>query len=612
MPKTACLIFNDCGNSALKSPKLKLAEVLDDSILWRLVSENLRSQAVPYIIAIIAMVFVAATTAAVAFIMRDVVDSLFDSENASRVVAVSVAVFVIFLIKGIATYVQVVAMTRAGNRIIAIKQVQLYDKLLRQGVSFFNLTESSELLMKVTQAANAARTVIELIVTSAVRDTLTLIGLLVVMFYQQPVLSLVTLVVGPLAIWGVRTLLQKVREIADMELQSMSVIMKVIQETSRGIRVVKTFNLEERMAGQMYSAVKSVEKRRNKLARLKAATSPLMDILAGFAIASVIGLSAASLFGSRGSTPGELMSFVTALMMAYEPAKRLSKVRVGLEIGLRRVRMLYQLLDEPETLPENENPTNLPDGPREVVFDNVKFGYRRREPILKDLSLTFEAGKTTALVGLSGGGKSTILNLALRLYDPQKGTVSIDGQDIKHASFKTLRKNMSFVGQETFLFSASVADNIRFGREGATQEEVIEAAKAANAYDFIMKLDKGFDTLVGENGSFLSGGQKQRLAIARALLRDSPILLLDEPTSALDSESEHLVQEALNRLTKERTTIIVAHRLSTILHADKIVVIEEGRVMEQGPAQELLKNQGPFRTLYDHQFSNAVQAEKSA
>lgn len=587
---------------------MKFTQGLDESILWRLLSENMRSQLVPYTIAIIAMVFVAITTAAVAFIMRDVVDSLFDSENAARIVAVSVSVFVIFLIKGVATYVQVVAMTRAGNRIIAVKQIQLYDKLLRQGVSFFNLTESSDLLMKVTQSANAARTVIELMVTSAIRDTLTLIGLLAVMFYQQPVLSLITLVIGPLAIWGVRTLLRKVREIADMELQSMSAIMKVIQETSRGIRVVKTFSLEERMAGQMYSAVKSVEKRRNKMARLKAATSPLMDILAGFAIASVIGLSAASLFGSRASTPGELMSFVTALMMAYEPAKRLSKVRVGLEIGLRRVRMLYQLLDEPETLPEQENPENLPDGPREVVFDNVSFGYRRREPILKDLSLTFEAGQTTALVGLSGGGKSTILNLALRLYDPQKGTVSIDGQDIKYASFKTLRNNMSFVGQETFLFSASVADNIRFGREGATQEDVIEAARAANAYDFIMKLDKGFDTMVGENGSFLSGGQKQRLAIARALLRDSPILLLDEPTSALDSESEHQVQEALNRLTSGRTTIIVAHRLSTILHADKIVVIENGQVCEQGSAQELLDTSGPFRKLYDHQFSSAVKA----
>ncbi len=590
--------------------KLKIAKTLDNSILWRLLSENLRSQVLPYTIAIIAMVFVAGTTAAVAFIMRDVVDSLFDTENSAKIFSVSMAVFIIFLVKGVATYVQVVALTRAGNRIVAMQQIKLYDKLLRQGVSFFNLTESSGLLMKVTQSAQAARTVIELMVTTAVRDTLTLLGLLAVMFYQQPVLSLVTLIIGPLAIWGVRTLLRKVKEIAEMELQSLGAIMKVIQETSVGIRVVKTFNLEDKMAAEMHEAVKSVEKRRNKLARLQAATSPMMDILAGFAIASVIGLSAGNLFGSRGSTPGELMSFVTALMMAYEPAKRLSQVRVKLEIGLRRVRMLFDLLDEPETLPEQENPISLREGPGEVVFDKVTFGYRRKDPILKEMSLTFEAGKTTALVGLSGGGKSTILNLALRLYDPQDGQVLIDGQDIKMASFKTLRKNMSFVGQETFLFSASIADNIRFGREGATRKEVIEAAKAANAYDFIMKLEEGFDTMVGENGSFLSGGQKQRLAIARALLRNSAVLLLDEPTSALDSQSEHLVQEALHRLTAGRTTIIVAHRLSTILHADNIVVIENGEVAEQGNAKQLLQHSGPFKALYDHQFSNAVTTEQ--
>ncbi|WP_217354787.1 ABC transporter ATP-binding protein [Ruegeria atlantica] len=593
----------------MQKTKLKIAATLNNSILWRLLRENLRSQMPLYIVATIAMVLVAGTTAAVAWIMRDVVDSLFETDNASQVMSVSIAVFVIFLVKGVATYVQVVALTRAGNRIVSSQQIKLYDKLLRQGVSFFNLTESSNLLMRVTQSAQAARQVIEVIVTTAVRDTLSLVGLLAVMFYQQPLLSLFTLVIGPLAIWGVRTLLRKVREIADMEMQSLGGIMQVIQETSGGIRVIKSFGLEERMANRMHDSVKKVEKRRNKLARLQAATSPLMDILAGFAIASVIGLSAANIFGSGGSTPGELMSFVTALMMAYEPAKRLSRVRVKLEIGLRRVKMLFKLLDHPETLAEGENPQSLPSGPREIKFDNVTFGYRSSEPIIKDLSLTFEAGKTTALVGLSGGGKSTILNLALRLYDPQSGQVTIDGQDVKYASFKSLRANTSFVGQETFLFSASIADNIRLGREGASREEVIEAAKAANAYDFITNLENGFDTLVGENGAFLSGGQKQRLAIARALLRDSPILLLDEPTSALDSKSEHLVQEAFQRLTAGRTTIIVAHRLSTILHADQIVVIEAGEVVEKGSAKELLENDGAFRALYDHQYSNAVHSE---
>ncbi|TMV05662.1 ABC transporter ATP-binding protein [Ruegeria sediminis] len=587
--------------------KQKIRASLDKSILWRLLRENIKSQRVYYIVASVAMVLVAGTTAGIAWIMRDVVDSLFETDNASRVFSVAMAVFGIFFIKGIATYVQVVSLSRAGNRIVARQQIKLYDKLLRQGVSFFNLTESSDLLMRVTQSAQAARTVIEIIVTSAVRDTLSLIGLLAVMFYQQPVLSLFTLVIGPLALIGIRRLVKKVRDIVQMETKSLAEIMKVIQETSRGIRVVKAFALEERMAERMFNAVKQVEKRANSIARLEAVTSPLMDILAGFAVASVIALSAAQLFGSAASTPGQLMSFVTALMMAYEPAKRLSRVRVKVEVGLRLVEMMFSLLDQPETLAEKDNPQRLPDGPGKITFDEVSFGYERDKPILSEFSLTFDAGKTTALVGPSGGGKSTIVNLALRLYDPQSGTVSVDGQDIRQASFETLRRKMSFVGQDTFLFSASVADNIRLGREGATDAEVEKAARDANAYDFIMKLGRGFDTRVGENGAFLSGGQKQRIAIARALLRDSPILLLDEPTSALDSQSEHLVQEALQRLTAGRTTIIIAHRLSTILHADRIVVIEGGKVAETGSATELLDQQGPFRTLYEHQYKNALQ-----
>ncbi len=591
--------------------KTKFLDQIESSILWRLMRESLPSQKVLYTIAVIAMVFVAATTAAVAYIMRDVVDSLFESDNQAKVFGVASAVFLIFLVKGLSTYVQVVALSRAGNRIVAQQQIKLYDKLLRQGVSFFNLTESSDLLMKVTMSAQAARQVVNLMVTTVVRDFLTLIGLLAVMFYQQPVLSLFCLVIGPLAIWGVRVLLRKVRELVHQETQSLAEIMKVIQETSRGIRVIKAFALEARMANRMFSAVKQVEKRQNTISRLEAVTSPLMDVLAGFAVAAVIALSAAKLFGSDASTPGELMSFVTALMMAYEPAKRLSRVRVSLEVGLRRVQMMFTLLDQPETLAEDKHPKVLAEGPGVISFRDVTFGYRDDELILKNLDLDFPAGKTTALVGPSGGGKSTILNLALRLYDPNSGEVLIDGSSIKGATFESLRKKMSFVGQDTFLFSASIADNIRLGRADATDDEVIEAAKAANAYDFIMALPEGFDTLVGEDGSFLSGGQKQRLSISRALLRDSPILLLDEPTSALDSRSEHLVQEALRRLTKDRTTIIIAHRLSTVLDADQIVVIDSGSVAEIGTAKELLDRPGQFRNLYEQQYKHALVSGES-
>jgi len=578
---------------------------LKDKLLWRLVRTNLHEQRKLYGISIAAMVVVAAMTSSVAWIMRYIVDAMTIPDNQGIVFLVALAVAAIFTVKGLATYVQVVSLTRAGNRIVATQQIRLYDKLLRQGVSFFNLTESSDLLMRVTQSAQAARMIIDLIVTSFVRDLLTLIGLLAVMFYQQPVLSSVALLVGPAAIFGIRVLLRKVRKIMEMEMASLAEIIKVIQETSTGIRIIKAFALEERMASRMARAVREVEKRSNAISRLEAITSPLMDTLSGFAIAAVVALSAVQIFGVQGTTPGQLMSFVTALLMAYEPAKRLSRMRITIESGMVGVRMMFGLLDQPETLAEHPNPVTMTKGPGRIVFDRVGFSYGAGRPVINDLSLVFEAGKTTALVGPSGGGKSTILNLILRLYDPHEGTVTIDDLDIRLASFTSLRDKISFVGQDTFLFSASVSDNIRFGSPTASEEEVIAACKAANAHEFIEHLPQGYKTQVGENGAFLSGGQKQRLAIARAILRDAPILLLDEATSALDSKSEALVQEAIQRLTRDRTTVVIAHRLSTVLGADKICVIEAGTLAEEGTAKMLLARGGIFRSLYDQQFGTA-------
>jgi ATP-binding cassette subfamily B protein len=577
---------------------------LKDKLLWRLVRTNLHEQRKLYGISIAAMVVVAAMTSSVAWIMRYIVDAMTIPDNRGIVFMVALAVAAIFTVKGLATYVQVVSLTRAGNRIVATQQIRLYDKLLRQGVSFFNLTESSDLLMRVTQSAQAARMIIDLIVTSFVRDLLTLIGLLAVMFYQQPVLSAVALLVGPAAIFGIRVLLRKVRKIMEMEMASLAEIIKVIQETSTGIRIIKAFALEERMASRMARAVREVEKRSNAISRLEAITSPLMDTLSGFAIAAVVALSAVQIFGVQGTTPGQLMSFVTALLMAYEPAKRLSRMRITIESGMVGVRMMFGLLDQPETLAEHPNPVSMTKGPGRIVFDRVGFSYGAGRPVINDLSLVFEAGKTTALVGPSGGGKSTILNLILRLYDPHEGTVTIDDLDIRLASFTSLRDKISFVGQDTFLFSASVSDNIRFGSPTASEEEVIAACKAANAHEFIEHLPQGYQTQVGENGAFLSGGQKQRLAIARAILRDAPILLLDEATSALDSKSEALVQEAIQRLTRDRTTVVIAHRLSTVLGADKICVIEAGALAEEGTAKALLARGGVFRGLYDQQFGS--------
>ncbi|PZQ95706.1 MAG: ABC transporter ATP-binding protein [Cereibacter sphaeroides] len=578
---------------------------LKEKDLWRLMRENLHEQRKLYIIAVVAMFMVAATTSSVAWIMRYIVDAMTIPDNQGMVLMVAAGVAVIFTLKGMATYIQTIALTRAGNRIVAHQQIKLYDKLLRQGVSFFNLTESSDLLMRVTQSAQAARMIIDLLVTSFVRDLLTLIGLLTVMFYQQPVLSSVSILIGPVAIFGIRLLLQKVRKIMEQEMASLSEIIKVIQETSTGIRIIKAFALEERMASRMNKAVREVEKRSNAISRLEAITSPLMDTLSGFAIAAVVALSAVQIFGVQGTTPGQLMSFVTALLMAYEPAKRLSRMRITIESGMVGVRMMFGLLDQPETLAEHPDPVTMQPGPGRIVFDHVSFEYGKERPVIRDMSIAFEAGKTTALVGPSGGGKSTILNLILRLYDPNSGAVRIDGVDIKTASFASLRDKISFVGQDTFLFSATIAENIRFGSPGATEEDVIEACKAANAHEFIETMQHGYYTQVGENGAFLSGGQKQRLAIARAILRNAPILLLDEATSALDSRSEALVQDAIQRLTRDRTTVVIAHRLSTVLGADKICVIDQGTLAEEGTVNALLSRGGMFRGLYDQQFGAA-------
>lgn len=579
----------------------KLLSKTNKYLIGRLLAENFRSQAPWYGIAICAMLVVAAMTSASAWIMRDIVNESVVSKDIDRVFQVAILVAVIFAVKGLASYTQDVFLSKAGNNIIARTQKKLFARMLKQGVAFYSEYPSSELLLRITSNAQAARQVIDVVVTSFVRDLFSLIGLVIVMIVQQPILSLVSVIIGPLAILGVRNLTKQVRKIMEQELASLGMIIQNVQETTTGIRVVKAFHLEDYMNRRMEKFVSEVEQRSNSMAKLEAASSPIMETLSGFAIAGVVALSGIWVL-QEGNTPGELMSFITALLLAYEPAKRLARMRVSLEGGLIGVRMMYELADRPIDLEEKEGAVPLAAGIGEICFNKVNFSYKRNQQLFHDLDLSFPAGKTTALVGPSGGGKSSIINLVMRLYDPDSGSVTVDGQDLKDVSFKSLRSRMAFVGQDTFLFTGSVKHNIGLGREGASDEEIIEAAKAANAHDFIMRMPHGYDSDVGENGGNLSGGQKQRLAIARAMLRNAEILILDEATSALDSESEYLIREALVRLSKGRTTIMIAHRLSTVTAADNIVVMENGQVAEQGKPSVLLSHDGPYRRLYELQL----------
>ncbi|WP_171103079.1 ABC transporter ATP-binding protein [Ruegeria sp. HKCCD7255] len=580
--------------------------------LGRIVGDSLRSQGWLYGIAIIAMIVVAVTTAGTAWMMENIINVMTTPEMRSQVLFIAGGVVLLFLTKAVASYVQAVFLARAGNRIVAVQQEILYDKLLQRGLDFFSNTESSNLLMRVTQGAQGARRLVDVIVTSFVRDAFTLVGLVFVMVYQQPVLSVMFFVLGPVAMFAVRKLLRGVRSIMQGELKAMSEIIRVLQETSGGIRVIKVFALESHMAERMDGAIRAVEKRANDIARLQSIASPLMEFLAGVAVAGVLIVSTMGLAGSEPPTAGQLMSFITALLMAYEPAKRLSRMRVVIETAMVPVRMMLQLLDEEDTMQESVNPVELRSGPGKIRFNKVSFGYSGSMKIIEDMDLTFEPGKTTALVGQSGGGKSTVFGLIMRFYDPDSGTVEIDGQNLQDVSFASLRRKISYVGQDTFLFSTTIMENLRYASPDATDEEIIEAARAAHAHDFITGLKDGYDTEVGENGAFLSGGQKQRLAIARAILRKAEILLLDEATSALDAESEALVKEALDRLTKDVTTIVIAHRLSTVLQADSIMVLQDGEVIERGTLDQLIEQNGAFRRLFDQQFKNPQKKKETA
>ena len=577
------------------------------TLLVRLLRENFRKHASLYLVAILAMVFVALTTTLSAWIMRDVTDDLLIDRNLSRLFLIAGGIALIFTVKGIATYVQTYFLARAGNSIIAETQLRIFDRLMRQGVSFYSANASSDLIVRVTHNAQSARAVIDTIVTAFVRDLFTLLGLLILMFYQQPMIALVALLIGPIAIGVVRLLLRRVRAIMELELASLNKIVQVMQESTTGIRVIKAFSLEPLMHREMEEAVRAVEKRANAITRLEAATSPLMETLAGFGIAGVLSLSAVLVSGGT-TTAGELVSFITALLLAYDPAKRLARMRVSIEAGMVGVRFMFDLLDRPITLLERPGARALPDGPGEIELENVSFTYDGLSPVLHDVSLRFPAGRTTALVGQSGGGKSTIVNLVMRLYDPTGGRVLIDGHDIADVTFASLRRRLSFVGQDTFLFAGSVRRNIALGREGASHAEIEAAARAANAHDFIERMAGGYDADVGENGGLLSGGQRQRIAIARAILHDAEILILDEATSALDAHSEVAVRDALSNAAKGRTTIVIAHRLSTVALADRVVVMEDGRVIEEGPSDELLARDGPYRRLYETQFGGRRDA----
>lgn len=590
--------------------KQTIAGLLKDDgsllLVRRLILENYKTYAKRYAVALFFMIIVAVTTAFSAWIMRDVIESLFVDRDFNKIISVALIVIGIFLVKGISTYFQIITLSRVGNSIVASIQMRLYGKILKQGGDFYIRYPSNDLVTRISNNAQSAREVIDLLVVSFGRDLLTLVGLVIVMIVQDWVLAIFALLIAPPVIIVVSGLVRRVRKVAKQRFLSSTLIISAMQDTLLGIKIVKSFAMEDAMRERMSQAVDDVRLRNNKIAELSARTSPVMETLGGICIGVMI-IYAGWQVKFDSHAPGEFMAFLTAMLLAYEPAKRIARLNINLEASLVGVRLMYEILDGALMITDKEDAAKLTVSKGKITLRDVDFTYRLQDDkdlrVLNSINIVAEGGKTTALVGPSGGGKTTIINLIQRFYDIDDGAIEIDGDDIRSVTLKSLRENIAFVSQDTFLFSGSVYENISAGRPGASFEDVEAAARDANAHSFIMQLENGYETQLGENGASLSGGQRQRIAIARAILKDAPIVLLDEATSALDAESENLVQEAFERLKMGRTTLVIAHRLSTIRNADCIHVMQDGRCVESGSHSVLMRDGVAYKHLYDLQFS---------
>jgi ATP-binding cassette subfamily B protein len=576
------------GRRLLKLPDPKSKSVDSEAItgmLKRIIAENGRDHIRGYAIAITCLVLVALSTAYIGYIVKSVIDSAFIARDIVDAWKICFSIFLVFVVRGFAGYFQSVILSKIGNNIIARYQRRLYSHLMTLSVGFFSEARSAQLAARISQNVSGIRDVMNLTITSTARDLLTFIALLGVMVFQDPVLSIAFVIIAPPLFLALRYISKRLRAATRDAIVLNSHVLGAMQETIQGVSIVKAFTMEEELERKINKLITAAEHRQNRIARLSERNGPLIETVAGFAIASLFAYAAyRSIYDNV--SPGVFFSFATSLLLAYDPARRLAKLQVQLERAVVNARMIYELLDmEPRQrdLPDAK-PLKVTEA--RIEFRDVHFAYGD-EAVLSGVSFSAEGGQTTALVGPSGAGKSTVINLIPRFYDPKAGSIFIDGQDIAHVTKRSLREQLAYVSQQPYLFEGTIRDNIRYGRPDATNAEIEEAARLAYAHDFIEAQPMGYETPVGENGVTLSGGQRQRLSIARALVRNAPILLLDEATSALDTESEAAVQKALEEAMSGRTVVVIAHRLSTVVRAEKIVVMQNGRVVEEGNHETL-------------------------
>ena len=571
-------------------------------ILSRLFRDSIKPYLSRLISSLFFMIIIALCTGATAWLLDPAIEKIFLDKDSSMLIIIPIAIIGTLLIKSVSTYIQVFLLNSVAQNVIADTQIKLFKKIINADLAWLHKIHSAKIISNFLYDVTLLQDSVSSSLANGVKDFLTLICLVGVMYYQDWVLATIAIIAFPLVGLLSRQLGKRIKKASTETQEETGIMASILSENLDGTRIVKAYQQEDR---EIKKLSESVYRRMNKILKAintRGATSPFAEFLAGFGIAGT--LYYAGLRGLQGELPlNEFVSFLGAMMLAFQPLRRLAAVNTTLQEGFAAAIRVFDLLDQKSLINEEINAQELCNPNSDILFDNVTLSYDgQKNSALKNISLEIPNGKITALVGPSGSGKSSILNLIPRFYDPKSGAILIGNQNIRHLTMQSLRSKIALVNQEPILFDMSIKDNILYGNPNASDQEIESASKSSASDEFITKLPEGYNTIVGEDGYSLSGGQKQRISLARAFLKDAPILLLDEATSSLDTESEHLVQEAINTLMKNRTTLIIAHRLSTIINSDNIIVIDNGEVVESGTHSELIKNDGMYKKLYEREF----------
>ncbi len=576
---------------------------------WYLVKRITREYIAPhyktFAISIALMLVIAGTTSLHAYLVKPALDSVFVEKKQGALIIIPLIILVVTIVKGFATYFQLLTMNILSLRITSDMRIKMYSHFIKSDIAKLHSRSSGDMIASIMNEISSVVGLINTALNGFIKQLFTLVALIAVMFYQSLELSLIAFVGFPLAAYPIYKLGRKLRNLSFKNQEIAGKFATQMSDTLQYSKLVKSYNCEDFEIKRMSLITESIFKMGKKISRMSLVASPFVEALGGIGVAAVIWYGGHKVLTGE-TTTGAFFSFFAAMMMAYRPLKSVSGMNSGVQMGLAAATRFYKLLDEKQQIIDKANAIEITSAKGDIKFENVTFSYIEDKIILDSINLDIKAGQTIALVGHSGGGKSTIMSMLLRFYDPNFGVIKLDGHDIRDLTQKSLRNQMSVVNQEIMLFDDTILENIRYGKENASVDEIIEAAKLAEADEFISQLPNGYHTKIGQNGIRLSGGQRQRIAIARAILYNAPILLLDEATSSLDPISEKLIKDALNTLMKGRTTLVIAHRLSTVIHADKIFVISHGKIIESGTHQELLGKDGAYANLYSKQFEIAM------